>query len=85
VPKSFCLTAEEMIAQVQDNDIASLPWDVPAARLATVVIGEFMAQRQRKGTIKQVSEAYRAAERNCSYPNICSPVETARGKDMPMP
>ena len=79
--EEFLPTAEEMTAQVQDNDIAILTLGRTSGEACDRRIGEFMLKENEKALIKQVSEAYHAAGKKLVVIlNICSPVETASWK-----
>jgi Glycosyl hydrolase family 3 C terminal domain. len=67
--EEFLPTAEEMTAQVQDNDIAILTLGRTSGEACDRRIGEFMLKENEKALIKQVSEAYRCSRKETgSYP-----------------
>ena len=81
--EEFLPSAEEMAAQVRENDIAILTLGRTSGEGCDRRVGEFYLKENELALIKQVSAAYRAAGKKLVVIlNICSPVETASWKGL---
>lgn len=78
----FVPTAEELVAQVKNNDVAILTFGRTCGEASDRRVEEFYLKENEVALIKQVTEAYHAADKKVVVVlNICSPVETASWKN----
>lgn len=83
--EEFLPTAEELAAQVKANDIAVLTLGRVSGEGCDRRVEDFLLKENELALIKQVSAAYHAAGKKLVVVlNICSPVETALGRDWQM-
>lgn len=79
--EEFVPTAEELAAQVKNNDVAILTFGRTSGEASDRRVEEFYMKENETALIKQVAEAYHAAGKKVVVVlNICSPVETASWK-----
>ncbi len=80
--EEFVPTAEELAAQVKNNDVAILTFGRTSGEASDRRVEEFYMKENETALIKQVAEAYHAAGKKVVVVlNICSPVETASWKN----
>lgn len=80
--EEFVPTAEELSAQVKNNDVAILTLGRTSGEASDRRVEEFYLKDNEAALIKQVAEAYHAAGKKVIVIlNVCSPVETASWKN----
>ena len=81
--EEFLPSAEELAAQVGENDIAIFTLGRVSGEGCDRHVEEFYLKENELALMKQVSEAFRAADKKLVVVlNICSPVETASWKEL---